>query len=211
MVFLPGDHVLDRNISVDNVTRLTIQGKSSSSSGNIATVFHNGSVSFNFTNMADFNICSLAFTSHNRSWSYGSHPASNSGLGLQSTRNAKLVDCSFHDNLGTALAVCNTNITLTGNNEFIHNYSACESFSERCNLRCAITAVNSTLKITSNQGLPVLQCSSEGVILMCRASFTSCSCPQSSSSDRLSTQCLLRASNTIPCTVWSGVSYSLQL
>ena len=38
---------------------------------------------------------------------------------LHST-HAELVNCSFHDNLGTALAVNNTNITLTGNT-FIHN------------------------------------------------------------------------------------------
>jgi len=68
MVFLPGNHVLDRNISVDNVTRLIMQGKSSS--GNIATVVCNGLVGFSFTNMVDFNICSLAFTSYDRSWSY---------------------------------------------------------------------------------------------------------------------------------------------
>ena len=148
MLLLPGNHVLDRNISVDNVTRLTMQGKSSS--GNIATVVRNGLVGFSFTNMVDFNICSLAFTSYNRSWSYGNHPASNSGLLLQCTRNAKLVDCFFHDNLGTALTVHHTNITLTGNSEFVHNQCGCESFSERCNLGCAITAFNSTLTFTGN-------------------------------------------------------------
>ena len=100
--------------------------------------------------MVDFNIYSLAFTSYNRSWSYGSHPASNSALLLQSTQNAELVNCSFHDNLSTALTVHNTNITLTGNSEFVHNQCECESFSERCNLGCAITAHNSTLTFTGN-------------------------------------------------------------
>ena len=69
MVFLPGDHVLDVNIIVANVTRLTMRGESSSD--NITTVVCNGSVGFSFTNMVDFNIYSLAFTSYNRSWSYG--------------------------------------------------------------------------------------------------------------------------------------------
>ena len=87
MVFLPGDHTLDRNITVANVTRLTMRGESSS--GNIATVVRNGSVGFSFTNMVNFNILFLAFTSYNRSWSYGSHPASNSVLLLQSTQCAK--------------------------------------------------------------------------------------------------------------------------
>ena len=54
MVFLSGDHVLDRNIIVANVTRLTMDGESSSS--NIATLIHNGSVGLSFTNMVDFNL-----------------------------------------------------------------------------------------------------------------------------------------------------------
>ena len=107
----------------------------------MATVVRNGSVGLSFTNMVDFNIYSLAFTSHNRSWSYGSHPASNSALILQSTQNAKLVNCSFHDNLGTALTLHNTNITLEDNSEFTHNQCGCESF--RCKLGCGITALNS--------------------------------------------------------------------
>ena len=127
MVFLPGDHVLDRNIRVVSVTSLTMHGESSS--GNIATVVRNGSVGFSFTNMVDFNIYSLAFTSYNRSWRYGSHPASSFALLLQSTKHAKLINCSFHDNLGTALAVNNTNVTLAGNSEFTHNQCGCESFT----------------------------------------------------------------------------------
>ena len=119
MVFLPGDHILDRNITVGNVARLTMHGDSSSD--NIATIVRNGSVGFSFTNMVDFSTYSLAFTSYNRSWSYGSHSASSFALLLQSTQNAKLVNCSFHDNLGTALAVNNTNITLAGNSNFTNN------------------------------------------------------------------------------------------
>ena len=148
MVFLPGDHVLDVNITVDNVARLTMRGVSSSE--NIETVVHNGPVGLSFTNMVDFNIYSLAFTSYNRSWSYDSHPASNSALFLQSTQNAKLVNCSFHDNFGTALTVHNTNITLAGNSEFVHNQCGCESFIKSCNLGCAITALNSTLTFAGN-------------------------------------------------------------
>ena len=128
MLFLAGDHVLDRNITVANVARLIMHGESSSD--NIPTIVRNGSVGFNFTNMVDFNIYSLAFTSYNRSWSYGSHPASNSGLLLGSTQNAKLVNCSFHDNLGTALAVSNTSITLAENNVFIRNKCVCQHFGD---------------------------------------------------------------------------------
>ena len=111
MVFLLGDHVLDTNITVANAARLTLHG--GSSSGNIATIVRNGSVGFSFTKMVNFNIYSLAFTSNNRSWSYSRHPASNSVLLLQSTKYAELVNCSFHDNLGTALVVHNTNVVVS--------------------------------------------------------------------------------------------------
>ena len=147
MVFLPGNHALDRNITVPNVTRLNMHGESST--GNRTTVVHNGSVGFSFTNMVDFNIYSLAFTSHNRSWSYGSRPASNSALLLQSTQNAKLVNCFFHDNLGNGLAVHNTNITLE-EKKFTHNQCGCESFGYDCKLGCGITALNSNLTFIGN-------------------------------------------------------------
>ena len=148
MVFLPGDHVLDRNITVANVTRLTMHGESSSD--NITTIVRNGSVGFSFRNMVDFNIYSLAFTSYNRSWSYGSHPASNSALFLQSTQNGELVNCSFHNNLGTALTVNNTNITLVENSEFVHNQCGCGSFSGNCKIGCGIIALDSTLTFIGN-------------------------------------------------------------
>ena len=148
MVFLPGNHALDRNIIVANVAaRLTMHGESSS--GTIATVVRNGSVGFNFTNMVNFNIYSLAFTSYNRSSSYVSQPASNSALLLQSTQNAKLVNCSFHDNLGTALTVHNTSITLE-ENKFTHNQCGCESFGYDCKLGCGIAALNSNLTFIGN-------------------------------------------------------------
>ena len=147
MVFLPGEHTLDRTILVSNVTRLTMCGESSSD--NIATVVRNGSVGFSFTNMEDLTIYSLAFTSYNRSWNYGSHLASSSALFLQSTQNAQLVNCSFHVNIGTALAVKNTSVTQV-ENKFIHNQCACVSFSEMLELGCGITTFNSNLTFIGN-------------------------------------------------------------
>ena len=51
MVFLPGDHALNVNITVANVARLTMHGESSS--GNRARVVCNGSVGLRFTSMVD--------------------------------------------------------------------------------------------------------------------------------------------------------------
>ena len=144
MIFLPGDHVLDRDITVANAAGLTMCGFSLY---NIATVVRNGSVGFSFTSMVNFRIYSLAFTSYNRSWSYHSRAASSSALLLRFTQYAILVNCSFHDNLGTALSVHNTIITLAENNEFKHNLCACQSVN---GLACGITALYSNLTFTGN-------------------------------------------------------------
>ena len=142
IVFLLGDHSLDTNITVANVTRLTMHGESSS--GNRATVVCGGSVGLNFTSMVDFKIDSLSFTSCSRN---GIHPANNYALLLQSTRHAELVNCSFHGNNATALVVINTNITLAGNSEFTQNH--CES-DHSCVGGGGIAALSSNLTFIGN-------------------------------------------------------------
>ena len=161
MVFLPGDHILDTNITVANVTRLTMHGESSS--GSRATVVCNGSVGFLFSNMEHFIIHSLAFTACSRAYTIEALDIANLillvpdstqynfsipikyALLLQSTQNAELVNCSFHDNLGTALVVDNTSIALIENN-FTHNH--CESNS--CVGGGGIAAIGSNLTFTGN-------------------------------------------------------------
>ena len=163
MVFLPGDHTLDMNITVANVARLTMHGESSSDS--MATVVCNGSVGFLFSDMEHFIIHSLDFTACSRTYtiealdiaSLISLPVLDSmqynfsipikyALLLQSTQRAELVNCSFHDNLGTALVVDNANITLSGNTGFTHNY--CESTS--CVGGGGIAAIGSNLAFTGD-------------------------------------------------------------
>ena len=147
--FLPGDHALDKNITLTNIYKLTMHGKSSS--GNIATIVCHGEVGLSFTNMVKFKIDSLDFTSCNRKYgivtdsTYGIAGASTYALLLQSTQYVELFNCSFHDNLGTALVVNNTNVTLAGNSEFTHNH--CES--NYC-FAGAIIALSSNLSFTGS-------------------------------------------------------------
>ena len=154
MVFLPGNHALDTNITVANVARLTMHGESSS--GNIATVVCDGLVGLSFSCMVDFKIYSLSFTSCSRKYAItlpGLPVAiANVTLLLHSTHNAELVNCSFHDNIGSALVVNNTNITLTGNTEFTHNYLLCGSIRGGAYIIAGvgITAFASNLTFTGN-------------------------------------------------------------
>ena len=154
MVFLPGDHALHTNITVSNVTRLTMGGESSS--GNRATVVCSGSVGIRFTSMVDFKMYSLDFTSCSRLLRYAVtvpsfpkhyvHPTPvYAALDLQSTQCTELVNCSFHGNPATALVVNNTDITLAGITEFTHNI-ACGNIV----LGGAIIAFSSSLTFTGN-------------------------------------------------------------
>ena len=95
-------------------------------------------------------------TSYSRSWSYGSSTASNSALFLQSTQNAKLVNCSFCDNLGTALTVRSTSITLAGKSDFILNRCGRQLLTSDDVIRqfgCGVTAFNSNLTFAGNTSI----------------------------------------------------------
>ena len=95
--------------------------------------------------MVEFKIYSLQFTACSRSF-VDFLPNRYYALLLQSTQYAALVNCSFYDNIGNALLVENTNVTLAGNSEFIHNY--CESNS--CIGGGGIRALSSNIAITGN-------------------------------------------------------------
>ena len=126
MVFLPGDHVLNTNITVANVARLTMHGESSS--GSVTRVVCNGSVGLNFKSMVNLKISSLIFASCGRKYNTSNFSRKYNttnfllprsyALRLQSTQFAELVKCSFKNNVGTALLVDNTNIAYAEENEF---------------------------------------------------------------------------------------------
>ena len=142
MLFLPGDHILDTNVTVSNVVRLTMRGESSS--GNKTTIVCSRLVGFSFTSTVELKIDSLAFTSCSRK--YCSSSFSSYALLLQSTQHTELVNCSFHDKLGTALVVDNTTVTLAGNTVFTHNY--CDS--DTCIGGGCIVALDSNIAFMGN-------------------------------------------------------------
>ena len=65
MLFLPGHHALNTNITVTNVARLNMEGDTSS--GNIAEIVCHGLVGLSFTNMVELKIYSLKFKACSRS------------------------------------------------------------------------------------------------------------------------------------------------
>ena len=144
VVFLPGDHALDTNITVANVTRLTMCGESSLGNSR-------GSVGLSFSSMVEFKIYYLVFTSCSRKYAItlpGTPPTcAHVGLFLQFAQDAEPVNCSFQANLGTALAVSNTSITLSGNCDFAYNHLLC---GYSIAIGGGIIAVSSNLIFTGN-------------------------------------------------------------
>ena len=93
--------------------------------------------------MIEFKTHSIAFASCSRK--FDSASAIYYALLLQSTQYAELVNCSFHGNLGTALVVNNTNITIAENSVFSHN----DCDFDLC-LGGGVIAVHSNLTFTGN-------------------------------------------------------------
>ena len=148
MVFLPGDHALDVNITVSHVAKLTMRGESSLDKK--ATVVCSGPVGLSFTSMVEFKIHSLVFTYCKRRYPI-SLLSTFVALHLQSTQYAELANCSFHDNLGTALVVKNTDIILSGNTDFTHN-TPCGIVTRNDDIMTAggIMALDSNLTFTGS-------------------------------------------------------------
>ena len=142
VLMLLGEHVLDTDIMVVNVSRLTMYGETSS--GNRAMVVCSGSVRLNFESMLEFRIYSLVFSSCSRK--YDIPPGGSYVLLLESIQYAELVNCSFHNNLGTAILANNTNVIVSGNSTFAHNH--CEFGF--CTGGGSITALRSRLTFTGN-------------------------------------------------------------
>jgi len=93
MMFLPGNHTLDVNFTVANISRFTLCGQSSLSL--VTTVVCSGEVGFNIMSIFDFQIHSVSFTSCGRN--FGSPEVSKYALLLEFIEFAELVNASFHD------------------------------------------------------------------------------------------------------------------
>jgi len=148
MMFLSGDHTLDMDITVANISRLTMYGETS---GYVVTVVCSWPVGLSFTSMVGLKIHSLGFTSCGRNFDIPKYKASKYTLLLDAIEYAELINCSVHGNLGTALVVYHTSITLAQNNDFTHNHCDCEGFiPNSCVGGGGITAVDSNLTFIGN-------------------------------------------------------------
>ena len=128
--FLPGNHTLDINLNIRNISQLEIHGALLPTK-----VFCDFHVGFTFSNIHRVCIDGLAFVacarSHVVQFSYPvfSYPEKTYyGLHLQSVPMAEIIDCTFQDSYGSALRVVDSRVVLRDNN-FINNCWLCSNGS----------------------------------------------------------------------------------
>ena len=136
MVFLPGDHVLNTNITVANIARLTMHGESFS--GNGPTVVCSGSVGLKFASMMDFRISFLTFTSCSRN--FGTSLLTKYSLLLDLIDYVELDNCSYckyfsfsmHPTSGATCTMLNYTVSSLSYSVHLHLYAdgPCSTFCD---------------------------------------------------------------------------------
>ena len=136
LLFLPGNHTLIMNVTMTNIHRLEILGKSSAMVP--TTVLCSSYVGFTFRDIFEVRINGLAFVTcaRFRVVQIGQFYPETAyyGLHLQSVQVAEITDCSFQDSYGSALGVVDSDVVLRGN-RFLNNCRLCKQDGE-CYLNC---------------------------------------------------------------------------
>ena len=123
--FLPGNHTLNINLNIRNISQLEIHGALLPTK--VVCDFH---VGFTFSNIHRVSIDGLAFVacarSHVVQFSYPEKTYH--GLHFQSVPMAEIIDCTFQDSYGSALGAVNSLVVLRDNN-FLNNCWLCSNGS----------------------------------------------------------------------------------
>ena len=120
LLFLPGDHILHVNFTVENAS--TFELLSTTSNHPKSRVVCKGLVGFTFRNVSSMTLNGLTFKSCGKDvFGYGPVP-DYYGISIASGKDNLIVNCSFQESIGTALGVFYSRVHLQGN-----------SFTKDCN------------------------------------------------------------------------------
>ena len=164
--FLSGNHILASNLIIANIQHLDILGDATSlTSTRIKCTGSN--VGFAVRNISEVRVHDITFTDCGISRHiYILHPPSSTATRLQtrinnvqqyyavlvqSVQHVEVSECVFNHNYGTALAIFNSSVTLSGNNTFSSNCQC--SLSPRCFAVCfggGVYVVASDAKFSGN-------------------------------------------------------------
>ena len=128
LLLLPGDHTLSVNFTVENVSEFEIH--TSSSSPHAVKIICQQLVGFTFRNISHMTLHGLTFTSCSRGATYtafGYAILTAYGVSVHSGQDTEIADCSFQDNIGTALGVFYSSLVLRGSNSFSDNCEKCSN------------------------------------------------------------------------------------
>ena len=107
-IFRPGDHIVEKNVVIANVSALKLIG--SNSVGTTAQILCSSPAGFEFKNVSHAEIIALEFIS------CGMEDIPFSAIFLHLTNNFELTNCTFLSSRNTALLTVSSTVLLTGNN-----------------------------------------------------------------------------------------------
>ena len=126
---LPGNHTLNLDLTITNISHLKIYGAVLPT-----RVVCASRVGFTFSKIYKMSIDGLAFVACARSSVIHTY-TTYYGLHLQSVQTAEIIDCTFQDSYGSALGIVESRVVLRDNN-FLNNCRLCSTGRCYQGLRC---------------------------------------------------------------------------
>ena len=138
LLFLPGDHVLSVNFTVENVSDFEIYAQQTSSADDHTAsgsrIVCQGLVGFIFIHISNMTVQSLTFNSCGKG-AVGYTDLdylTNYGMSFLGGQDIRIFNCLFQDSVGTALGVFYSSLVLKGSNSFTNNCRGCYDRKRTC-------------------------------------------------------------------------------
>jgi len=141
LFFLPGDHVLSVNFTVENVSNFEIYSKLTSTADNYTAsgnrIVCQGLVGFTFRHITHMKVHGLTFNSCGKGAVGHDHYTDHDymtayGVSVYLGRDINILNCLFQDSIGTALGVFYSSLVLKGSNSFTNNCRGCSDGNHTC-------------------------------------------------------------------------------
>jgi len=117
--FLPGDHILDSSLTIQNVIKFSLFGQLS---GIECKIICKGAVGLSFHNVSSLQIGTLAFKNCGKVAIGSQCGPITSALFVNLVQLFTLTDITFQSCLGSAVVICKSITFLRGNNSFVRKF-----------------------------------------------------------------------------------------
>ena len=135
LLFLPGDHALSVNFTVENVSDFGVYAQQTSSAD--ARIVCQGLVGITFRYISRMTVHGLAFNSCGKGavghdYYTGDTYLTTYGVSVYLGQEIRILNCLFQDSIGTALGVFYSSLVLKGSNSFTNNCRGCAGRNCTC-------------------------------------------------------------------------------